>query len=40
MLRLVDLHKSYPDKTLFQAFHWNVRAGERYGLIGANGSGT
>jgi ATP-binding cassette subfamily F protein 3 len=39
MLRLVDLHKGYPDKTLFQNFNWNVRPGERYGLIGANGLG-
>ena len=39
MLRLVDLHKSYPDKILFNDFNWNIRAGERYGLIGANGIG-
>jgi ATP-binding cassette subfamily F protein 3 len=39
MLRLADLHKGYPDKTLFQNFNWNVRQGERYGLIGANGIG-
>ncbi|MBC7542498.1 MAG: ABC-F family ATP-binding cassette domain-containing protein [Candidatus Sericytochromatia bacterium] len=39
MLRLVDLHKSYPDKILFNDFNWNIHAGERYGLIGANGIG-
>ncbi|MDP6946140.1 MAG: ATP-binding cassette domain-containing protein, partial [Myxococcota bacterium] len=39
MLHLLDLHKSFGSRRLFEGLKWHVSPGERIGLIGPNGSG-
>jgi len=39
MIDLVNLEKSYGDRTLFTEVSLKLQAGSRYGLVGANGSG-
>ncbi len=39
MIDLVQLEKSYGDRTLFGEVNLKLQAGSRYGLVGANGSG-
>ena len=39
MISISSLAKSYGDRTLFSDASFQLNAGERYGLVGANGSG-
>ena len=39
MISISNLAKSYGDRTLFSGASFQLNAGERYGLVGANGSG-
>ena len=39
MISISNLEKSYGDRTLFSGASFQLNAGERYGLVGANGSG-
>ena len=39
MISISNLAKFYGDRTLFSAASLQLKAGERYGLVGANGSG-
>ena len=39
MISVSNLTKSYGDRTLFSGATFQLNAGERYGLVGANGSG-
>ena len=39
MISISNLEKSYGDRTLFSGASLQLNAGERYGLVGANGSG-
>ena len=39
MISISNLGKSYGDRTLFSGASLQLNAGERYGLVGANGSG-
>ena len=39
MISISNLEKSYGDRTLFSRASFQLNAGERYGLVGANGSG-
>ena len=39
MISISNLEKSYGDRTLFSGASFQLNAGERYGLMGANGSG-
>jgi len=39
MIDLVELEKSFGDRTLFADVSMKLQAGSRYGLVGANGSG-
>ena len=39
MISISSLAKSYGDRTLFSGASFQLNAGERYGLVGANGSG-
>jgi ATPase subunit of ABC transporter with duplicated ATPase domains len=39
MISISNLGKSYGDRTLFARASFQLNAGERYGLVGANGSG-
>ena len=39
MISISNLEKSYGDRTLFSDGSFQLNAGERYGLVGANGSG-
>lgn len=38
-LKLINLHKTYGTKTLFQGIDLSIRSGDKVALIGANGSG-
>ena len=39
MISISNLEKSYGDRTLFSGASFQLNAGERHGLVGANGSG-
>ena len=39
MISISNLAKTYGDRTLFSGASFQLNAGERYGLVGANGSG-
>ncbi len=39
MISISNLGKSYGDQTLFARASFQLNAGERFGLVGANGSG-
>ena len=39
MISISNLEKSFGDRTLFSGASFQLNAGERYGLVGANGSG-
>src|SRR5687768_7316706 len=39
MISVSNLEKSYGDRTLFADASFQLNAGERYGLVGANGCG-
>ena len=39
MISISNLAKTYGDRTLFSGVSFQLNAGERYGLVGANGSG-
>ena len=39
MISTSSLTKSFGDRTLFEGVSLQLNAGERYGLVGANGSG-
>ena len=40
MISITDLAMQYGQKTLFENASLNFDPGKRYGLVGANGSGT
>ena len=39
MISISNLAKTYGDRTLFSGASFQLNEGERYGLVGANGSG-
>ncbi|RMG44171.1 MAG: ABC transporter ATP-binding protein [Acidobacteria bacterium] len=39
MIRLENVSRTVPGRTLFEGVHWTIHPGDRYGLIGPNGSG-
>ncbi len=39
MISISNLAKTYGDRTLFSGASFQLNAGARYGLVGANGSG-
>lgn len=39
LLRMYNVHFSYPDREMFHDIRWNVRKGDKIGIIGPNGVG-
>ena len=39
MIQVVNLSKSYADRTLFEDVTFSINSGERIGLVGRNGTG-
>ncbi len=39
MLTLKQVHLSFPDKVLYKELDWTIKAGQRIGLVGDNGTG-